>query len=159
MYEPTAWRNHVTDKPGRYNITKNDDDGTYNITRAGEVMQEGTPQDQAHFNHLEDGVFDAHIAIELLLNALRQQSWEIETGEITLTNTQAFPFNNSVKTVNLQTHRENGEYIVIPVASAPTGNIGDIVVSDRLTNGFKLAYTGSAPSVTVKYTVIGGYMK
>lgn len=159
MYEPTSWLNHTTDKPGRYHITKNEDDGTYNITRAGEVMQQGTPQDQAHFNHIEAGVFDAHIAVALLLDALRQQSWEIETGEIVLTNTADFPFNNSVKSVSLVTHRENGEYIVIPVATAPTGNIGDIVVSDRLTNGFKLAFTGSAPSVTVKYTVIGGYMK
>ena len=44
MYQPTDWRNHTTDKPGRYNITKNEDDGTYNITRAGNVMQQGTPQ-------------------------------------------------------------------------------------------------------------------
>ena len=159
MYQPTDWRNHTTDKPGRYYITKNDDDNTYNIVRAGTVMQQGTPQDQAHFNHMEQGILDAQIALTLLLDALRQQSWEIETGEITLTNTQAFPFHDSAKSVDLKTHRENGEYIVITVASAPTGNIGEIVVSDRLTNGFKLGYTGSAPSVTVKYTVIGGYMK
>lgn len=159
MYQPTDWRNHTTDKPGRYNITKNNDDNTYNITRAGQVMQQGTPQDQAHFNHMEQGIFDAHIAIGILVNALRQQSWEIETGEIELTNTAVFPFNNSVKSVPLVTHKENGEYLVIPVATAPSGNIGEIVVTDRLTNGFKLAFTGSAPRVTVKYTVIGGYLK
>lgn len=39
------------------------------------------------------------------------------------------------------------------------GNVGEIVVTDKLTNGFKLAFTGSASSVTVKYTVIGGYLK
>jgi len=39
------------------------------------------------------------------------------------------------------------------------GNPGEIVVSDKLVNGFKIAHTGSAPSVTIKYTVIGGVLK
>lgn len=44
MYYPTQWKDHVTNPSNCFNITKNDD-GTYQITRAGTVMQQGTPQD------------------------------------------------------------------------------------------------------------------
>ena len=55
MYQKTDWRDHVTDKPGLYIITDNKD-GTWTITPAGKVMQQGTPQDQEHFNNIENGV-------------------------------------------------------------------------------------------------------
>ena len=34
---------------------------------------------------------------------------------------------------------------------------GDIVITDKLLNGFKMAHTGSAKSVTVKVYVKGGF--
>ena len=38
------------------------------------------------------------------------------------------------------------------------GNIGEVQVSDRQVNGFKLSYTGSAPSAEITYMVIGGFV-
>ena len=81
---------------------------------------------------------------------------EIEAGTVTLTNSQAFPFNDSQVTVPLVTERANQNYIVDYEVTAAVGNVGDIIVSAKLVNGFKIEYTGSASSVTVKYQVLGG---
>lgn len=81
----------------------------------------------------------------------------IETGTVTLTNSQEFPFNNSRRTVALQTAQANAYYQVDVTVSSTNGNTGEIVVSDRMTNGFAIEFTGSATSVTVDYFVIGGY--
>lgn len=77
------------------------------------------------------------------------------TGTATLTNTQAFPFNNSKTTVAIAT-RDNVNYAVDIYVSESTGNVGDIIISDKLVNGFKVEFTGSATSVTIKYVVLGG---
>jgi len=123
----------------------------------GTVQQQGTPQNAANFNNLESGVFDAHTALGLLLNFARQNAWEIEHGSVTLTNSYAYPFNNSKKTVALE--HISGDYIVIPEIDSFVGNVGEVLISDRLENGFKVEYTGSAESATIKYTVIGGILK
>ena len=81
---------------------------------------------------------------------------EIEAGSVTLTNSQAFPFNDSQVTVPLTTERANQNYIVDYEVTAAVGNVGDIIVSAKLVNGFKIEHTGSATSVTVKYQVLGG---
>ncbi|HOQ07225.1 MAG TPA: hypothetical protein PLP87_05370 [Clostridiales bacterium] len=158
MYNWTKWQDHVTDPANRFNVVDNGD-GTWTITPAGTVMQQGTPQDQVRFNNIENGIVDAHMAIQLLLNYARQNMLEIEVGTIVLTNTQAFPFNNSQQTISLAKSKENSDYIVIPEIMSAAGNPGEIVISDKLVNGFKIAHTGSAKSVTVKYTVIGGVLK
>ena len=123
----------------------------------GTVQQQGTPQNAANFNKLEQGVFDAHAALALLVNFARQNAWEIEHGEVTLTNRYAYPFNNSKQTVALAHISE--DYIVIPEVAEFNGNVGDVVVTDKLINGFKLEFTGSASSAKIKYTVIGGILK
>jgi hypothetical protein len=158
MYDWTTWLDHVTDPSNRYTLVDNGD-GTFTIARAGTVMQQGTPQDQVRFNNIEGGIVDAHLAVNLLLNYARQMSWEIETGTVTLTNSDAAPFNNSVRTISLTKKKESTAYVVITEITANVGNVGEIVVTDKLINGFKIAHTGSAPSVSVKYTVIGGYLK
>lgn len=158
MYQYTDWKDHVTLPSNCFIITDNGD-GTVTITPAGTVMQQGTPQDQAHFNNMEEGIFDAHIAVALLLNYARQNSWEVESGTAQLTNSMQFPFNGSQKSVALSIVKESADYIVLTEVVATDGNVGEIVVSDKLINGFKLAFTGSATTVTVKYTVIGGFMR
>jgi len=159
MYNPTPWKDHVTNPSNCFNITKNDDD-TYQITRAGTVMQQGTPQDAAHFTNQEDGIWELFACYGLLLNYARQMGWDVERGSINLTNTaKPYPFNNSQKTVALQMQRPSRDYIVITEASNVKGNLGQIEVSDKLSNGFKIAYTGSATAATINYIVIGGYMK
>lgn len=158
MYERTFWQDHVTNPASVYRMVDNGD-GTYTITPASEVMQQGTPQDQMHFNNLEVGVVDAQLALQLLMNGIRQNAWEIERGTVTLTNTAMYPNNNSVRTVSLARIKENGDYVVLADIVSFDGNIGEIVVSDKLTNGFKIGYSGSAKSATINYTVIGGYLK
>ncbi|MDR1158369.1 MAG: hypothetical protein LBK75_08740 [Oscillospiraceae bacterium] len=158
MYNWTSWLDHVTLPANCFKITDNGD-GTATITPAGTVMQQGTSQDQAHFNNIEAGVIDAHAAVQLLSNAVRQNTWAIEIGRITLTNTEIFPFNNSQKTISLSGVNGSDSYIVLTRVTAFRGNVGEIEVSDRLRNGFKVAFTGSGASATVEYTVMGGYLK
>lgn len=158
MYHKTHWQDHVT-TPGSLFTIADHGDGTYTIAPAGKVMQQGTPQDQAHFNNMEEGIFDAHTAVALLLNYARQNSWEVESGAAQLTNSMKFPFNGSQKSIALTAVKESVDYIVLTEVAATDGNVGEIVVSDKLINGFKLAFTGSATAATVKYTVIGGLLR
>ena len=108
---------------------------------------------------------DGDTASALIINALRQHIWQneedapiCEYGSVNLTNTGTFPFNNSQQTVALVKTQKNTKYAVIP--EDPTkGDVGDIVVSDKQVNGFKIEFTGSAKSTTVKYIVIGGIIE
>ena len=81
----------------------------------------------------------------------------VETGTVTLTNSQEFPFNNSRKTVALVTAQANSDYLVDVEVDEANGNVGEVIVSSRMTNGFAIEHTGSATSVTVNYFVIGGF--
>jgi len=114
---------------------------------------------------LETVDLDGDTAVALIINALRQHIWQNEAeapiceyGSVNLTNTGTFPFNNSQQTVALVKTQKNTKYAVIP--EDPTkGDVGDIVVSDKQVNGFKIEFTGSAKSTTVKYIVIGGIIE
>lgn len=81
---------------------------------------------------------------------------DIVSGTVTLKNNVAFPFNSSQVTVPIAVERDNQNYIVDFEVTEATGNVGDIIVSAKLVNGFKIEHTGSATSVTVKYQVLGG---
>ncbi|MGD9567510.1 MAG: hypothetical protein AB7V48_04210 [Sedimentibacter sp.] len=158
MYDWTTWLDHVTNPSNQFNVVDNGN-GTWTITPAGAVMQQGTPQDQIRFNNIEDGIVNAHLATGLLLNMARQNSWIIERGTTVLSNSEIFPFNNSVKTISLEKEFGGKDYIILTEIETAQGNVGEIIVSDKLTNGFKIAHSGSAKSVTVKYIVLGGYLK
>lgn len=168
MYNRTYWVDEVDQYENRYTEVPNGD-GTITHTKVpGERYVEGTPQSAANFNKIEDGIMDAHIAAALELIYQRQGEWRIEdlekatiqeTGTVTLTNSMAFPFNNSKKTVALANVRDNLNYVVVVVSKTANdyGNIGEIEISERQVNGFKIEHTGSSASVTVVYAVIGGY--
>ena len=165
-YTITEWKDHVTEFENRYRETANPDGTITHVKEEGEVIQQGTPLSATYLKHIEEGIKDVHVAAAQLLNGLRQLGWRTEdlekatiqeVGQKTLTNSQKFPFNNSIETVALANVRDNLNYVVVIVSVTGTGNVGDVEVTDRLTNGFKLAFTGSASSVTVKYAVIGGY--
>lgn len=75
-----------------------------------------------------------------------------------LTNSLSFPFNNSKASVALAHTRDNLYYHVEILSVTATGGLaGEILITDRQTNGFKMEYTGSASSVSVTYAVTGGY--
>ena len=112
---------------------------------------------------LDQVSLDKDIAVELLLNAVRQNQWSTEDalpvceeGTATLTNTLSFPFNDSKQTIALVTTQEDTSYVVVPELVSANGSAGDLIVSEKQTNGFKLEYTGSASSAVVHYFVIGG---
>ena len=109
---------------------------------------------------------DGDVASKLILNRLRQHIWQneddaliCEVGTKTLTNTKKFPLNDSKTTIALTKTQKNLQYVIIAEVSTVAGNIGEIVVSDKKVNGFKMAFTGGAKTVTVKYYVIGGFIK
>jgi hypothetical protein len=123
---------------------------------------------------MEADIDDTHIAQRLMIIAHMQHGESIaalekatvqEVGSVTLNNTisttalQKFLFNNSKASVALTNRRDNLNYTVVIVGVTGGGNIGEVEVSERLVNGFKLNFTGSATSVTVTYAVIGGYDK
>ena len=134
-----------------------------------EELERAIAQIEDNVGDLTDDVsivnLDGDLASDLLINRLRQHIWQNEDeklicdeGSVTLTNTGSFPFNNSQATVALAKPQKNTKYAVIP--EDPTmGNVGDIVVSGKQTNGFKIEFTGSAKTATVKYIVIGGIIE
>lgn len=111
-------------------------------------------------NHIEEGI-SANDTGVANLEAWKSTHGIIIEGSTTLTNNQLFPFNNSKKTVSIGKTLANTDYVVV-IASAVSSdgaNVGEIVVSERQTNGFKMQHTGSAASVAVTYFVIGGFQK
>lgn len=203
MYEPTIWEDFVRDPDDEVFLEKLNENNRYRITPAGEVMEDGTPQDKTHFNKMEVGILDAQMTAALIFNALRQwewgederthtytgatlldadivvrlvmnlarqNKWEIEDiqkwmadhditeiGTVTLTNSLKFPFNNSKQSVSLTKTRKTTNYVVMTDVTAFNGNVGEVEVTGKLTNGFQIGYTGSAASSTVRYVVIGGF--
>ncbi len=166
IFNPINWKDRIVERPRTYNAVTNPDGSRTDTPAPGEVQEPGTQISATNMNQMDHGIQDARVSDVLILNALRQIGWRTddlekatiqETGSKNLTNTKKFPFNDSKTTVALTNVRENLNYIVVIVGVTGNGNIGEVEVSDRLTNGFKLAFTGSAKSVTVQYAVIGGY--
>lgn len=108
---------------------------------------------------------DGDLASALIINRLRQQIWQFEDfliceiGSTVLTNTLKFPFNNSKKSVSLTNRQKDINYAVMAWTDSEAGNIGNIQVTDKQVNGFKVSYSGSASTATIKYIVIGGILK
>lgn len=107
-YTPEQWLDEVKDK------------------NSDEIIQEGTPMDAEHFNHMEQGIHNNSLMLALLLENVKhtQQSVESVDGEeleVTLTNTKDFYFNNSVKTVALANMRSTLDYRVITEVQGKTG--------------------------------------
>lgn len=162
MYSWKQWQDHVTEFPGRYTETQNSDGTITHTPKEGEVLQQGTPQNAANFNHMEDGITNAgELAALMALQSIHmtQQLADItgETKEITLTNSQPYPFNNSKQTVALAQQRNHLDYTVTAeVVSYSGGFPGEIIITEKLLNGFKIEHTGSAGMVKVKLYVKGG---
>lgn len=88
-----------------------------------------------------------------LVTAVTTKEWDT----VTLTNSKEYPFNDSRVTVSLSTTRDNLYYDVETVVTAYSGGLpGNVTVTDKQLNGFKLGFDGSASSVTVTYRVKEG---
>lgn len=161
-YQILVWKDHAVTPGNTYTVTENGD-GTITLTPAGKVVQQGTNMSAVNFNNMETGIFAANVtAAEAmqLIRLLKDKAEALEgiVLEATLTNSKKYPFNDSVKTIALGNAnvRNNKDYTVIVEAQAADGFVGDIVISDKMLNGFKIAFTGSASSVSVKCYVQGG---
>ena len=91
-------------------------------------------------------------------NRDRIEAMEGEVVRVTLSNTQQYPFNNSQTTVPLskETHKTNYT-VLVEVISSTGGGVGDVRITDRAVNGFKISYSGAATSVTLDCYIRGGY--
>ena len=140
MYQNTKWLDRVVDAD------------------TGDVIQEGTDQSAGNFNNMEAGISDSHTAAAMLLIAARQfaVAQAADVVEVTLTNTASYPFNNSQQTVSLPNLRATTDYTVHAEILEHSGEVGDIIISDKLLNGFKVRYDGSATSATIKLIIKGG---
>ncbi len=157
----TFWQDHVTEFSDRYKEIDNGDGTISHVPVEGEVVQQGTPQNARNFNALEEGAFSAEVlgmeAVRvLLLHQRALNGLASESGEITLTNSQKYPFNNSTKTVALKQRMETTAYTVEADILSSVGEVGRIAISDKQLNGFKVSYTGSATSAKIKFFVKGG---
>lgn len=157
------WKDHVTQYSNRYKEVQNADGTVTHEAVEGEVIQEGTPQNAQNFNDLEERVLAGGEVANLAFLKARMAESRIkglqgEVVEATLTNTKDYPFNNSKKTLALKTPRGNLDYTVnVEATTEDAGGIGEIKITDKQLNGFKIEYTGTAKSVSVKCTVQGGY--
>lgn len=79
-----------------------------------------------------------------------------EYQQVTLTNSYAYPHNNSISTIQLETRRTNTQYAIwAEVVSVTGGAVGNIEFSDKLVNGFKVEFTGSASKVVLNLHIQG----
>lgn len=143
QYQPETWLDEVVD------------------VATGKKIQEGTSMDAEHFNHMEQGIHNNSLMLAILLENVKQNKQAVsavegELIEVTLTNTKDFYFNNSAKTIALSKIRNSLDYRVFAEVQGNVTNVGDVVVYDKQLNGFKIAYTGSAESVSLKCYVQGG---
>ena len=136
MYEQKLWQDHVTEFEDRYTESRNDDGTITHTPVEGEIIQQGTPQNATNFNHMENGISNAtETAALMALSTIHHQ-----------------------QAVALKTERNHMDYTVETEIVDYTGGFpGDIVITEKLLNGFKMAHTGSAKSVTVKVYVKGGF--
>ena len=142
MFDRMLWQDNVRDPARTYKATQNAD-GTVTMEPAGKLIQH---QLQFEADHEER------------VSGLEAENI-VETGTVTLTNTLKYPFNNSDKTINLTKTRKTTNYLVEARVTGFSGGLpGELSVSDKALNGFKLGFDGSATSVTVKYIVKGGIL-
>lgn len=162
MRNPIFWKDRAVEHPKRY-VETSLGNGMVTLERApGEVKEAGTPQNATNFNSMDYGIFEAAQTAAAAVQMIRQQEdsisgLEAEKLTVTLSSTLRYPFNDSKKAVQLTKSRNNANYTVeVEVVSHTGGGVGEIEISDKLLNGFKIAYTGAAESVTANCYVRGG---
>lgn len=142
MYDILTWQEEVRDQKGN-------------------IIQKGTQLSARNMNRIETGIYEAHLLAAILSQYNMQQKkvlndLEGEIGQVTLKNSETFPFNNSIETIALQKQRDTLNYRVTTEVISADGEVGNVIVTDKQLNGFKIAFTGSAKNVTIKYYVQGG---
>lgn len=173
MYANLLWLDHAVTPDRTFNMKQNGD-GTVTLTPAGEVIQQGTNMSAANFNNIEMGITDHDLAMHILTILVRgladretvsekditdlNTNLQVEEKTVKLTNTAKYPFNSSTASVSMTKARKTKNYLVEAEVTAADGNVGELVITDRTLNGFKIAFTGSAKNVTVNIKIRGGIL-
>lgn len=161
MRELVNWKDQVCEFPNRFKHNVDGDKVTLEKD-PGTIKQQGTPQNATNFNRMDLAALEAMLMSAEAMRMLLRQSEELKgiTGEVieaTLINSQVYPHNNSTKTLQIVTPRNTKDYtITVEVVNVTGGAAGEFEISDKLLNGFKIKYTGSASSVAVRCYVRGG---
>lgn len=174
MYSFKNWLDRVTEFTDRYRETANADGTTTHTKVPGEVIQAGTPQNAANFNNLEGGVLENSLVLAEHTRTLlaTQRSLANLAGEAVTftapTRIPKYPAPAVQQTIALAQRRNNTAYdVAVRIVSTtlpggivtqgdPAGVVGTVLITDKLLNGFKVAYTGSAQSVTLEFGITGG---
>lgn len=99
----------------------------------------------------------ALLKVKMAENQIKELQKEVV--KTTLTNTKEYPFNNSKTTIALKKPRRDLNYdITTETIVNGAGSIGEIRITDKQVNGFKIEYTGTATSVSVKCMIQGSVM-
>ena len=165
IYDTLHWLDHVVQYPGRKKIIENPD-GTVDLERSeGEVIQQGTPRNATNYNNQEQGILANSLGLAQLQQNQNQHARSItdlagEVGTTSLSNTQKYPFNSPGITIPIAKQRFNLNYDVeVEIISSLGGFVEEVIVYDKQLNGFKIKFTGSATSVSLKYKLVGGMYK
>ena len=173
MYNFKNWVDRVTQFVNRFKETNNSDGSITHERVDGEVLKTGTSQSAANFNNMEGGILENSLLLAEATRVLKEHGLDIEamTGEmhtIYLYNSAKYPANNSKKTIALKQPRNNTDYIIatrvvsavmpngVAIDGDPAGTAGNVIITDKLLNGFKIAYTGVAKEVTLEVEIQGG---
>lgn len=162
MRNLVGWSDHTVEYPGRFELQELGNGLVLLVPSPGKVKKQGTPQNATNFNVMDFAALEAMLMAAENTRNIRQIVNTVDglVGEkiqLTLTSSQRYPHNNSKKTVQLPESRNTTDYIVECEAVSYTGGaVGEFVITDKLLNGFKVAFTGSAKSVVVNCYVKGG---
>ena len=162
MRELVNWKDRVVEYPRRFKRTDLGGDLCTLERSPGTVKEEGTPQNATNFNTMDLAAFEAMLMANENQRMIRLMQSTVDglDGQkipVELTNTQTYPFNGSQNAVQITPQRNDKNYTVeVEVVSKEGGFIGDFEITEKLVNGFKIAYTGSATKVNVICYVRGG---
>lgn len=125
------------------------------------VLVEGTPVNEINLNNSEEGTSAAAIELDVLTQHMLQNNRHLsdlagEVGEVILTNTETYPFNNSFATVSFLIPRNTLNYRVLVEIVSSVGEVGEVIISAKQLNGMGIEFTGSGSSATIKYYIFGG---
>ena len=117
MRELVNWKDHVVQYPGRFEEQDLGGGLVQHTPSPGKVEQQGTPQNATNFNimdlaSLKQCLWHRKNARELLQVNRDLAAITGEKIQVTLTNSQQYPHNNSKKTVQLSNQRNNMDYTV-----------------------------------------------
>lgn len=162
MREIVNWLDHVVEYPNRFKVIQISE-GLVELQKdPGEILVQGTPMNAKNFINMDYAALEAMLMSSDAVRMMRLLVGSVNglIGEkiaIKLNNSQPYPHNNSKTTVQIQTPRNTMDYTIeYEVKSVTGGAAGDVVITDKLLNGFKIAFTGSAKSVVVNCYVRGG---